>query len=130
MRKTFYLLAAMMLFSFSTAYSRLYTGTYRSVTRGSESPDIYRGKVLIEKCGTNYRVTWKDENGSAILTGIGILKDEIFSVAFTDENGYQKGVASYRIKWFWNDELDGTWAYMNDSKTGTEKLVFESNYIY
>lgn len=128
MRNAFLGLVGMMIFSFSTAYSSIYftngyikTGTYESRTTDSVTGQVFVGRVIIEPYGTNYRIIWK-ENDRIILTGIGILKGDIFSVSFCDLDGNKKGVLAYEL--VSNYELNGKWAYMNDCVSGTERLMY------
>jgi hypothetical protein len=128
MRKAIFLMAGILCLSFSTAFSGLYTGTYRSVTTDSQTNQVYTGKVIIERCGRNYRLTWKEDNRT-ILTGIGVLNGSVLSVAFTDPAGTQRGVMSYRLGFWFDSELEGTWAYFDDRGTGTERLTYLNSYL-
>lgn len=128
MRKSFFLIAGILCLSFSTAYSALYTGTYRSVTTDSQTNQVYTGKVIIENCGRNYRLTWKEDNRT-ILSGIGVLNNGVLSVAFEDPSGAQKGVMSYTVGLWWNSELEGKWAYFDDRGTGRETLTYLNRYL-
>lgn len=96
-------------------------GTYEFVGKDIQGAP-YSGRLIIETCGENYKVTWK-ENFRVLSTGIGILRGEIFSVSFCDLDG-SNGIVSYEM--ISNYEMEGGWARMNGESRGIERLNFIS----
>lgn len=131
MRRALSLLVAVGCLAFSTAYSTMYftngfikPGTYESNTTDAVTGEIFTGRVTIEPFGSNYRILWL-ENDRIILTGIGILKGDVFSVSFCNLEGDKKGVSSYEL--VSNYELRGSWALMDDITSGEERLVYRNS---
>ena len=105
------------------AFSVDLAGVYDLV--GSNNPlgeKHYIGRVTITPQGTNYRVQWKV--GKQTQKGIGIVHDDIFSVAYHNPKDEEMGVASYYITPTGN--LEGKWAELDDDMHGRELLLFKS----
>lgn len=98
------------------------SGTYEFIGRDAEG-NPYSGRAIIKEYGKNYRVVWKDKF-EVLCIGIGILRNDVFSVSFSDLKGGGKGVISYEM--VSNFELAGEWAEMNDQLFGLEKLTYIS----
>lgn len=100
-------------------------GTYQMIGSNPNSNIInYRGKVIIKPCGSNYSLIWII-GSNQVQTGVGILKDNILSVAFYDPAKNLTGVVSFVVKE--NGQLDGTWASYNSSSFGRELLTYENS---
>lgn len=103
----------------------LKTGTY-DLSGGNNNWGVngYHGQVIIAPQGNNYSVIWRID-GRQTQVGVGILQEDILSVAFTDfsNNGFW-GVASYRVRPF--GELEGVWTSYSDVIQKPEHLVWQS----
>lgn len=116
-----------MLFLATGAYAwTLQTGTY-DLSGGNTSwgTGAYHGEVVIAPQGDNYSVIWR-VGSRQTQVGIGILQDDILSVAFTDlSNNLFWGVASYRVRPF--GELEGKWTSA-DGQTQKPEFLSWKNY--
>ncbi len=126
MKKMFFLIA-MLLASSSYAWT-LKTGTYELSGGNSNWGGAYHGEVVIAPQGDSYSLIWKIGNKQAQV-GVGILQDDILSVAFTDlSNPSLWGVASYRVgPW---GELEGRWSSYTDPGQKPEHLVWKNQFTY
>ena len=127
MKKMFFLIA-MLLVSSTYAWT-LKTGTYDlSGGNSSWSGTGYHGEVIIAPQGDNYSVIWR-VGSKQTQVGVGILQDDILSVAFTDlSNPSFWGVASYRVgPW---GELEGRWTSYTDVSHKPEHLVWKNHFTY
>lgn len=128
MKKMFLLMAALLLISSAHAWN-LKTGTY-ALSGGNSSwgGGTYQGEVVIAPQGENYSVIWRIGNRQAQI-GIGILQDDVLSVAFTDvSNPAFWGVASFHVKAF--GEIEGRWTGYDGTSTKPEYLVWKSYSTY
>ncbi len=107
----------------------LKTGTY-DLSGGNSSwlGSGYQGEVVIAPQGDNYQVIWRIGSRQAQI-GVGILKDDILSVAFVDaSNPAFWGVVSYRVgPW---GELEGVWTSSEGVTQKPEYLVWKNSFIY
>lgn len=102
------------------------TGTYDLVgTNSRTGVATYRGQVIIEPFGYNYRVIWM-VGSNQIQGGIGVLNQDetVLSVAYSDTSRGEVGVVSYDI--LSSIELEGKWASMNAQSYGRENLIWIS----
>jgi len=118
-------LAALFFVTSAYAWTTLKAGTYQ-LSGGNSSwvTPSYQGEVDIFPQGENYRVVWRI-GGRQSQVGIGILQNDIFSVAFVDQsNPSFWGIASYRVINGWNyDELEGKWASHDGQIQKPEYLI-------
>lgn len=119
-----------MLFLSTGAYAwTLKTGTY-DLSGGNSTwgGTGYQGEVIIAPQGDNYSVIWRVGSRQTQL-GIGILQDDVLSVAFTDlSNSTFWGVASYRVgPW---GELEGKWSSYDGQSQKLERLVWKTYSTY
>lgn len=107
----------------------LRTGTYQlSGGNSNWSGNSYQGEVIIAPQGDNYSVTWVI-NGNQAQVGIGILQDDVLSVAFTDlSRSNFWGVASYRVRPF--GDLEGKWTSFDGTVQKPEHLSHKSYSTY
>lgn len=108
----------------------LKTGTY-DLSGGNDGWGnvAYHGEVVIAPAGDNtYSVVWFIDSQQTQV-GVGILQDDILSVAFSDlSNNTFWGVASYRVgPW---GELEGKWASYNGQGEKAEHLVWKNYSTY
>ena len=93
------------------------TGTYEGGGTNPGGAGGYECTVEITKAGEGYTVVWFFD-GQPGYEGSGILKDNTLVIGFANAQGY--GVVAYTVNP--DGSLDGTWAGMGDTKTGTETL--------
>jgi hypothetical protein len=119
-----------LVFLTTTAYAwTLKTGTY-DLSGGNTSygGGAYYGELVIAPQGENYSVIWRTGSRQTQV-GIGILQDDILSVAFTDVSNNQFwGVASYRVRPF--GELEGRWTAADGQTQKPEYLIWKSYATY
>ena len=110
------LAVALLLSAANTARADI-TGEYR--VRGT-NPDgsTYSGAALIERDGDVYAIVWTIGNYS--FGGIGIVHDDVFSVAWVRDDGDLYGLAAYTID---DDALRGTWTMNDHTSVYTETLT-------
>lgn len=127
MKKGFFLIAMFLSLASSAHAWTLKTGTYAlSGGNSNWSGSGYQGELTITPQGDNYSVIWRIGNRQAQI-GIGILQDDVLSVAFIDAaNPSFWGVASYRVKAF--GELEGKWSAFDGTTNKPEYLVWKSYY--
>lgn len=128
MKKMFLLITALILVSSAHAWT-LKTGTY-ALSGGNSSwgGSSYEGELVVAPQGENYSVIWRIGNRQAQI-GVGILQDDILSVAFTDySNPTFWGVAVFRVKAF--GELEGSWTDYNGTIAKPEYCVWKSYSTY
>jgi hypothetical protein len=128
MKKAIFLVALFMgLVNGAYAWT-LKTGTYDLSGGNSSWGSSYQGEVIIEPQGNNYRVIWLVGTRQTQV-GVGILQDDILSVAFTDvSNSTFWGVASYRVGPF--GELEGRWTSVDGQTQKPEYLAWKSYSTY
>lgn len=123
MKKTMFLAILFLGLTQSVYAWTLKTGTYelRGESRGWNG---YKGEVIIAPHGDVYTVVWLIGSKQAQI-GVGILKNDILSVAFSDltQNAFW-GVASYKVG-PWGD-LEGTWVDYTGSSQKSEYLAWKS----
>ena len=73
----------------------------------------YAGSVSVQKTGDTYLVIWNI--GSQTFVGTGVARDNGFSVTY--RSGGLTGIAVYSAS---GDNWDGTWAFADDHRIGTE----------
>jgi hypothetical protein len=89
---------------------------------GSEKVN-YRGEVEIVSNGSNYELTWTIGSHQA-QTGIGILQNDILSVAYYDLTGKGTGVGSYQL--IAPDQMNGYWTGYGSKTFGEESLILKT----
>lgn len=92
-------------------------GTYEGSGENPGGAGSYDCTVEISRAGEGYVVVWLFD-GQPGYEGSGILMDSTLVVGFANPNGY--GIVAYTVNP--DGSLDGTWAGMGDTKTGTEML--------
>lgn len=94
------------------------SGTYR-ITKGTAPGQTkeYAGSVIIKPTGNTYDVKWKLTSGEQ-QHGVGILKDDVFAVAWGPQNVI---IVAYAKQ---GSRLVGQWA-MKQSGLGTETLLHQ-----
>lgn len=99
-------------------------GTYELIGSNDES-DVthYRGKVIIAQQGTNYSLLWKI-GSNQVQVGVGMLHDDLLSVAYFDVMHQAGGVVSYHC--ISEDEIEGKWASLQGTSYGRESLIWKS----
>lgn len=128
MKRMFFTIAA-FLSLVSGAYAwTLKTGTYDLSGGNGSFGSGYQGEVIIAPHGENYSVVWR-VGARQTQVGIGIVQDDVFSVAFSDlSNSTFWGVACYRIgPW---GELEGKWSSYDGTIQKPEHLTWKSYSIY
>ena len=128
MKKMFLLFAFMGLVSGAYAWT-LKTGTY-DLSGGNNTwgGGGYLGEVVIAPQGDNYSIIWRIGTKQAQV-GIGILQDDVLSVAFTDlSNNTFWGVASYRVRPF--GDLEGRWSSYDGQTHKSENLTWKNHSTY
>ncbi len=90
-----------------------------------QSSRQYSGKIVIQKEGANYRVTWMiGDNFNQSQLGIGILTDAVLSVGYLDTSGRDFGVVSMKV--INSKLLKGKWSSIfSDGSFGEEEFEFE-----
>jgi hypothetical protein len=127
MKKMFFIVMLFLGFVQGAYAWTLQTGTY-DLSGGNTSWSGYRGEVVIAPQGENYSVVWRVGTKQAQI-GIGILQDDILSVAFTDlSNNSFWGVASYRVRPF--GSLEGVWTSADGTVQKPEYLSWKNYSIY
>jgi hypothetical protein len=107
----------------SAAYPKLRTGTYLLSGGNTKWADSgYRGEVIIEPQGENYRLIWRIGSAQSQY-GVGILYDDILSVAFCDGSNTNWGVVSYRL--VADGELQGRWTSYTGTSQKPEYLIWK-----
>ena len=129
MKKMGFLLVIFLTLA-SGAYAwTLKTGTY-DLSGGNNNWGNagYHGEVVIAPQGENYSVIWRIGSKQTQI-GVGILQDNVLSVAFTDiANPSFWGVASYRVN-AWG-ELEGTWTSYDGVISKPEHLLWKNYFTY
>jgi hypothetical protein len=101
----------------------LRTGTYMLSGGNSKwEGSAYHGEVTIVPHGENFHVAWRIGTGQ-IQNGIGILYNDILSVAFLDQRSGIWGVGSFRL--VREGELEGRWTTYNGTSQKPEYLVWK-----
>ncbi|MES2273594.1 MAG: hypothetical protein V4487_05345 [Chlamydiota bacterium] len=120
------------LFSTAHAYSPysylLRSGTYQLSGGNTKwNGGAYQGEVVIQPQGENYSVVWFIGSSQAQI-GVGILENDILSVAFQDLSNATVGVVSFRI--VADGELEGKWTSLDGYSQKPEYLVWKSYFTY
>ena len=129
MKKTILLMFVFLAMASGVHAWTLKTGTYHLSGGNSEwGGSGYQGEVVIAPQGDNYSVTWY-VGSKQTQAGVGILQDDILSVAFVDfSNPNFWGVASYRIgPW---GELEGRWTSHEGRTQKPEHLIWKNHSLY
>lgn len=128
MKKALFLMALFLSLTSSIYAWTLKTGTYDLSGGNNTGGGGYRGEVIIAPQGDNYKVIWMIGSKQAQV-GVGILHNDILSVAFTDVgNPSFWGIASYRVgPW---GELEGKWTASDGVTSKPEYLVWKNYYTY
>ncbi len=93
------------------------TGEYKITEASTPEGKRYDGTVEIDEAGGAYVINWKLSGVGGQYKGIGILKDDILSVAWGA--GKTAGVVSYKVE---GKKLIGTWAMLPSGRIGKETL--------
>lgn len=102
---------------------QLKAGTYELVGSNNTSGDVhYRGEVTITPQGNNYGLKW-NIGSSQTQVGVGILHNDVLSVAYFDSSGNAFGVVSFHL--ISNTELEGKWSPMFGTSFGREHLLWK-----
>lgn len=80
----------------------------------------YKGVVSFRQNGSTYEVLWKNEDGSAAFTGVGLKGREYMVVAWSKSG--KVGVVAYTVAKD-GKNLDGVWAAVGSTELGTETLA-------
>lgn len=126
MKNIFTILAVFCFIGSAHAYY-LRTGTYQLSGGNSQWGSSYQGEVIIAPQGENYKVTWFI-GSQQCQVGVGILQDDVLSVAFNDITKNFWGIASYRVKF--GGELEGKWTSFDGQTQKPEYLVWKSYSTY
>ena len=103
-------------------FSDQLSGIYELVGSNNDSGQFhYRGQVTIVPQGDNYRLNWKI--GKQTQTGVGILCNNVLSVAYRNASNGDMGVVSYYLTPEGN--LEGKWAPLGSSGYGLEILTLK-----
>lgn len=80
--------------------------------------------VRISKNGAVYQIRWDAADGRRWI-GVGVVDDDLFSVAWDFPHGGNLGVATYRItEGAEGPRLVGRWASYYDNRSTDDELVF------
>lgn len=125
---TFFFVLFFMSLS-SWAQSSIPFGVYKLKGTNPDGVKKYDGRVVIEKEGVNYRVTWFiGPNQNQGQVGIGILENNILSIGYMDLSGKDYGVVSLKV--LNKKTLKGKWTSMfSKGGFGEEEFTFESEKI-
>lgn len=104
-------------------------GVYKLKGSNPDGLKKYDGRVVIQREGTNYRVTWFiGPNRNQAQVGIGILEGQVLSVGYMDASGRDFGVVSLKV--VSNKLLKGKWSpLLSKGEFGEEEFTFESDKI-
>jgi hypothetical protein len=104
----------------------LQTGLYKLKGSNPGGEKDYIGQIVIQKEGSNYRVTWLiGPKKNQAQTGIGILENGVLSIGYMDASGADFGVVSMNV--IQKGLLRGHWASIFSRGTqGKEEFQFES----
>ena len=129
MKKMIFLMALFLSLANGAYAWTLKSGTYDVSGANSDwSGTGYRGEVVIIPQGDTCKVIWR-VGTQQTQVGIGILQDDVFSVAFTDlSNPSFWGIASYRVG-PWGD-LEGRWCTYDGVTTKPETLRWRNYNTY
>jgi len=127
--KKLFLLCVLLLAATSYAspvYPKLRTGTYLLSGGNTKWADSgYRGEVLIEPQGENFRVIWRIGSAQSQY-GVGILSNGVLSVAYCDgSTNTNWGVASYVL--VADGELQGRWTSYTGTSQKPEYLIWKGH---
>ena len=102
-------------------------GVYALKGKNAGGTKHYDGKVIIQKEGENYRLTWLIGTQQA-QSGVAILEEDVLSVGYIDMSGMDFGVVSFKI--ISAEKITGKWASIySKGEFGIEELSFESEQI-
>ena len=105
------------------ASPRMRTGTYLLSGGNSKwSGGGYQGEVTIYPQGENYRLVWQIGHQQTQM-GVGILYNNILSVAYLDLGTNVWGVASFRL--VGDGEFEGRWTSYDGTIQKPEYLVWK-----
>jgi len=101
-------------------------GVYKLKGTNPDGMKKYDGRIVIQREGSNYRVTWFiGPKLGQTQTGIGILENGVLSIGYLDNSGGDFGVVSMKVGK--NNSLKGKWASLfSRGGFGEEEFVFES----
>jgi hypothetical protein len=118
------LLLICLLFAASGfAYPAIRTGIYDLSGGNSKwGGSSYHGEVAIYPQGENFRVEWRI-GASQSQVGIGIVDNDVLSVAYCDSVSGAWGVVSFKIVGY--GELHGRWAAIDSTSQKPEYLVWK-----
>ena len=104
------------------AAAAIKTGSYALTGSNPDGTSHYYGEVIISPQGSNYNLQWKIGRNQA-QTGVGIVSDNILSVAYQDNSGRDLGVVAFQI--IDEGHLQGKWASMSAKTQGQETLQWK-----
>lgn len=127
MKKMGFIFGCAFLAFVNTAFASaiLRSGVYQLSGGNSSWGSSYQGDVIILPQGENYSITWRIGTRQTQV-GIGILNQDILSVAYFDNLTHAWGVASYRI--IRDGELEGRWTTYESTIQKPEYLIWKSYY--
>ncbi len=125
------LLLTLLLFipTLALAKDAISLGVYKLSGTNPDGIKKYDGKIVIEREGTNYRVTWFiGRTHSQAQTGVGILTNDVLSIGYMDASGKDFGVVSLKV--VNNKLLKGKWSSLfSRGNYGEETFAFETEKI-
>jgi hypothetical protein len=125
------LLLTLLLFNPTLALAKdaISLGVYKLSGTNPDGIRKYDGKIVIEREGTNYRVTWFiGRTHSQAQTGIGILTNDVLSIGYMDASGKDFGVVSLKV--VSNKLLKGKWSSLfSRGNYGEETFDFETEKV-
>lgn len=127
--KSVFLSIALLFSSMAIAEPPIRFGVYKLKGTNPDGMKKYDGRLVIQKEGANYRLTWfiGPKLGQA-QTGVGILNDKVLSVGYMDLSGGDFGVVSMKV--ISNKKLKGEWAsIVSKGSYGEEEFTFDSENI-
>ncbi len=104
-------------------------GVYKLKGTNPDGVKRYTGKIVIQREGANYRVTWFiGPDALQAQVGIGILEDKVLSIGYMDASGDDFGVVSMKV--INSKTLKGKWASIFSQGTfGEEEFIFEKEEV-
>ena len=119
------LVILLSVFQLLHANFSLTPGIYQLEGKNPGSDKVnYRGEVRIVPNGSNYELTWTIGYHQAQI-GIGILQNDILSVAYYDLTGRGSGVISYQL--IAPNQLKGFWTGYGSTISGEESLSLKTS---
>ena len=123
------LFATVLAFSLTAAGADvpIQFGVYKLKGTNPDGMKKYDGKIVMQREGTNYRVTWFIGPVQSQM-GIGILENNVLSIGYMDLSGQDFGVVSLKV--VNNKNLKGKWTSLfSKGGFGEEEFIFESEKV-